>query len=538
MNESGLVLLDCTLRDGGYHNNWDFDTDLIQSYLWSMSSISVDFVELGFRSLEKEGFKGGCAYTTDGFIGQFDIPPKVSIGVMINTGELIRHPDGFVDALIQLFVSAEESPVSLVRLATHFDEIDEALEICEWLKNKGYLVGINMMQIADRSEAEVEELARKAEEVLPDILYFADSLGSLSVEETSKLVEILRRNWSGALGIHAHDNMGRALANSLQAIDEGVSWVDSTVTGMGRGPGNAKTEHLAIEIADKRQTALEIAPLLKLIETYFQPLKLRYNWGTNTYYYLAGKYGIHPTYVQSMLSDVRYLDDDVLAVIEHLREAGGKKFRVDALETGRNFYQGEVSGSWMPAELLKGREVLLLGSGPGAQRHSRALESFIGAKEPLVIAINASSHLNEELIDLRLACHPFRLLSSAVAHLKLPQPLVTPASILPGPVMDSLEGKKLLDFGLMVSPGKFEFGDSHCVLPTALAVGYGLAVAASGLAERIFLAGFDGYGSGDPRNVEVEELLDIYQSLDHVPDLVTVTPSRYNVTSSSIYSLI
>ncbi|MFM9160977.1 MAG: hypothetical protein ACKOPK_24425 [Dolichospermum sp.] len=79
-----VKLIDCTLRDGGYYNVWDFNTQLIKEYLQAMSAISVDYVELGFRSFDSNGFKGGCAYTTDNFISQFDIPDNLKIGVMVN----------------------------------------------------------------------------------------------------------------------------------------------------------------------------------------------------------------------------------------------------------------------------------------------------------------------------------------------------------------------------------------------------------------------------------------------------------------------
>ena len=147
-----------------------------------------------------------------------------------------------------------------------------------------------------------------------------------------------------------------------------------------------------------------------------------HGWGTNTYYYLAGKYGVHPTYVQSMLADSRYAEEDVLAVLEHLRLAGGKKFSVEALETGRNFYDSEPSGNWAPADLIEGRDVLLLGSGPGVAVHRSAIVHYIESARPVVVAFNTDSALDDRLVDLRVASHPYRLLSNAAAHLKLPQP--------------------------------------------------------------------------------------------------------------------
>lgn len=89
-----LKLLDCTLRDGGYYNSWDFDRSLIQEYLYAMDAMAVDYVELGFRGFSKEGFKGACAYTSDNFIRSLDIPDSLKLGVMVNAGDMLKYPNG------------------------------------------------------------------------------------------------------------------------------------------------------------------------------------------------------------------------------------------------------------------------------------------------------------------------------------------------------------------------------------------------------------------------------------------------------------
>ena len=334
---SQVKLLDCTLRDGGYYNSWDFDITLINDYLKAMHEISVDFIELGLRGFSKDGFKGACAFTTDYFINSLEIPEGLKVGVMVNASDLLSFPNGLEAALLKLFAPASESPVSLVRVACHVHEFEKALPAANWLKNQGYLVGFNLMQVADRSAEEIVQLASIANNYPLDVLYFADSLGSLNPEKTSKIIKLIREVWKGSLGIHTHDNMGYALANSMRAVEEGVTWIDGTVTGMGRGPGNAKTEYLAIELEDLRKVPCNILPLLSVIEKFFKPMQSEYEWGTNTYYYLAGKYGIHPTYIQEMIGDSRYNEEDIFAVIGHLNSEGGKKFNSNTLEHARLF---------------------------------------------------------------------------------------------------------------------------------------------------------------------------------------------------------
>lgn len=532
-----IKLLDCTLRDGGYYNAWDFDRTLIEDYLLAMAAISADFVELGLRGFAKDGFYGGCAYSTDSFIRGLPIPDGLKIGVMVNASEIVDHPDGPAGALAKLFVPAANSPVSLVRIPCHFYEFEATLAGCAWLKQQGYQVGINLMQIADRSLEEIEQLAHLASHSSLDVLYFADSMGSMNPEQTKEIIGALRKGWTGELGIHTHDNMGRALANCLQAVADGVTWIDGTVTGMGRGAGNVKTEYLAVELAPLRMNhSCNTTPLMTVIRQYFEPMQREYGWGTNTYYYLAGKYGIHPTYIQSMLTDTRYNEEDVLAVIDHLKSSGGKKFNLNTLEVARHFYVGDPMGSWEPASLIAGREVMILGTGPGIVKHQRALEDYIRHYHPVVIALNTQTHIDPDLIDLRAACHPVRLLADCSEHIRLPQPLITPASMLPEDICAELSGKKLLDFGLAVEPETFQFADNYCVLPTSMVIAYVLAIATSGKASKILLAGFDGYGADDPRNKEMNYLLDKFIQVPGVPPLQSLTPTRYRIPSTSVYA--
>ena len=98
------------------------------------------------------------------------------------------------------------------------------------------------MQITEQPKERIIEAGKLAQEYKPDVLYFADSLGRMSEKEINEVILNIRKYWSGEIGIHAHDNLSKALSNSLYALKNGVTWVDSTISGMGRGPGNVKTE--------------------------------------------------------------------------------------------------------------------------------------------------------------------------------------------------------------------------------------------------------------------------------------------------------
>lgn len=532
-----MKILDCTLRDGGYYNSWNFPFDVTNQYLEAISASGVDIVELGLRSLINKGFKGANAYTTDDYIRTLTIPEGLQIAVMVNAVELVGSTP-MEEVLQTLFpVSADESPVDIVRIACHVHEFVGALPACHWLKQRGYSVGFNLMQVADRSQEEIESLALEASKYPIDALYFADSMGSMTPSDTSMIIGWFRKHWQGEMGIHTHDNMGLALSNTLQSVQDGVTWLDATVTGMGRGPGNARTEELVIEIAEKRGQFINLVPLMSVINKYFQPLKNKCGWGSNPYYYLAGKYGIHPTYVQEMLADSRYSEEDVISAIDYLRQHGGKKFSANNLELSRQFYTVEPKGTWNPISLFADREVLLLGTGPGVAEHKTALEHYIRTKRPIVVALNTQSAVAESLIDVRIACHPTRLLADYEEHKKLPQPLIVPASMLPADIYTALHDKELLDYGLSVEADSFKFDDYYAVVPSSLVVCYALAVITAGKANKILMAGFDGYASDDPRSKEMRNVFAVYKATVEALPLVAITPTRYDVKRLSVYAL-
>jgi len=537
-----IKLLDCTFRDGGYYNSWDFPPDLIKDYLEAMVSIQVDYIEIGFRLIHNNGFKGGCAFSTDSYINSLNIPKalKNKIGVMINGVDILSQGNfksGLYEVLEKLFVAKKQSPVTLVRIACHIDEFERCLPAVIWLKHKGYKVGFNLMQINNVEDSEISRLAEQANQYPIDVLYFADSMGSLDTQQITSIVHIFKNNWNGEIGIHAHDSMGNAIKNSMSAVNDGVTWVDGTITGMGRGSGNAQTEYLSIELDDYRKFNVSKTKLFELIHNHFKSLKEYYGWGLNPYYYLASKYGIHPTYIQKMITDSRYNEEDILAVINYLKEQEGGKFNPIVLETARHFYSGETKGTWEPEKVIKNNNVLIIGTGPSAMRHRDVIESYIKKHRPFVIALNTQKSISEGLINARAVCHPVRILADCHEYFNLPQSLIAPASMFPNNIKKKLLEKELLDFDIAVDSKGFAFNSSNCTLPNLLVISYALAIATSGKTKRILLAGFDGYGADDPRRKEIDNVFKLYKQAEASVDFFSITETHYEIPIKSIYGL-
>lgn len=532
-----INLLDCTLRDGGYYNNWDFSNELVNKYLKSIAKSGIKFVEIGFRSFKKNNFKGPNWYTTDSYIDNLVIPKKINLGVMVNAFEIISHPKGLKKGIDILFKDRKKTKLKFVRLACHFNEFDKTIEICKLLKKKGYIVGINLMQISEQSQKNIIYVAKKCKNIKPDILYFADSLGRLRNNDIKQIVRLFKEHWNGPLGIHAHDNLEMALSNTVGALNYGANWLDSTILGMGRGPGNAKTEYLVLELNSiMKKNIYNALPLVDLVNNYFLKLKNIYKWGTNAYYFMSGMNGIHPTYIQEMIS-IKLDEIEIVEAINQLKNKGGNKFDINLVRSEFQKPIKLVNGSWKPSSSLRNKEVLLISSGPTVKEYQKEIEKYIIQKKPKVIALNTFVNINKKLIDFYLACNPLRIMADSKLYSKIKSPLILPKTLLSKNLEKKFSKVKLLNFGVGLKNNQFEFKINSAIIPKLYNVAYALSIATSGKASRILLAGFDGYDQKDSRNKIINEIFFSYKENKSSKSIISITPTKYNFSTVSIYAI-
>ena len=326
-------LLDCTLRDGGYHNLWNFPPKVVNEYLQAMSECNIDIVEIGFRSSNILNTKGPLAFSDEVYLQTLNIPSNLKIAVMINASEFLNMQDSLESQVNKLLPNQErKSVVDFVRIACHINEFEDALPLSNLISKKGFKVGFNIMQFSELNEKLIKKFCKRAKNFPIDVLYFADSLGSLEPKDIERKISLIKSFWDRDIGIHTHDNLGLALLNSMKAIKCGVKYVDSTVSGMGRGPGNARTEELLFETKEIKGGNLNFSRLSKIIFDYFKPLQKELEWGSNFFYFLAGKKKIHPTYIQEILKNHTLNNNDILTYIDYLDKIDSRKFRPNLLK--------------------------------------------------------------------------------------------------------------------------------------------------------------------------------------------------------------
>ena len=159
-----------------------------------MDLIKIDYVEIGFRFLDKIKSKGPCAYSEESFLRSLKIPKNLKIGVMVNAADFIGQKN-IIDLAKKTLKQKKTQIISLVRLACHHHEIKEILPLINWLKKSGYKVGVNIMHDSELSPNEIKKAVKEIKKTKADILYFADSMGSLDTLKTKRIIQQIKSLW-------------------------------------------------------------------------------------------------------------------------------------------------------------------------------------------------------------------------------------------------------------------------------------------------------------------------------------------------------
>ncbi|RZK11726.1 MAG: hypothetical protein EOO46_05745 [Flavobacterium sp.] len=534
---SEITVLDCTFRDGGYYNNWDYKPKLVSKYLSALKEAKVDHIELGFRTVSQKNYLGPFAYTAEDLLDSLDLK-GLSIGIMINGKDIVDLNSTKVSPAKYFFPNLKKSKLKFVRFACHLHEIPAMRETLDFLKGEGITVGLNLMQSTGKTSNEIENISREVESWKnTDVFYFADSLGNMNPAQLKEIVSTIRKGWTGPLGFHGHNNQGKALENTLEAIHNGVTWLDATVLGMGRGAGNTKIEYLLAELKKAGVEKYSAKPIFELVAQEFDPLMKKYGWGENVYYYLGAEYGIHPTYIQEFLSLYNENGQKILDGLEILKKSNSNSFSRTRLQEITNANQNHKSeGDAGTVERFSNDVVLILGGGESIADHAKIIQS-LKLKNPNFLTINLNAHnfIDEACIDLYASCNSSRIFTEWKELSTKQQPILLPKATLQSTLAEEVSKKTVVDYGICVTGNKFDVSKSVGTLPNEVVAQYAIAFANAIGAKTILLAGFDGYDRYSPKQREMIEFFEIYNSQSGRAKLLAITPTSYPVVQGSAY---
>jgi len=289
-----IKIIDCTIRDGGLMNNWEFDKTLVRDVFKGLANAGVDYVELGYRADKRQFSKsdhGPWRFCDEEDLREVAYQCDSKISVMIDVGRT-EH---------ETIVPREESIVSMYRVATYAKDIDKAIYLANHVKKLGYEVAVNIMAASHVLEMDLQEALNQLADTEVDVVYLVDSFGYFYSEQIHFLAEkYLSRLPGKEIGIHCHNNQQLAFANTVEGIIKGVNYLDGSIYGMGRAAGNCTTELL---LGFLKNPKYDLRPVLELIEKYFMPLKDELKWGYEIPYMITGIMNKHPRSALAFMKD-------------------------------------------------------------------------------------------------------------------------------------------------------------------------------------------------------------------------------------------
>lgn len=287
---SGIKLLDCTLRDGGYINDWMFGKKNIQSVLCGLSEAGVDYIECGFLK--------DCIVNPDKtfFPSPDSLPETINCALMVNFGE---YP-------IEKFSECSNTNVK-IRVAFKKPRQKEALEYIQALVNLGWDVFANPMSTNTYSETELISLIDEINMIKPYGLSIVDTLGNMYQDDVREIFEFIdnRLEKGVALGFHSHNSLQLSFSNTKALLKMNIDRevvIDSCIYGMGRGAGNLCTELILPYLNENFGAEYKILPILRILDECINPIYAQNPWGYSTPYCIAAIHGCHPNYATYLKS--------------------------------------------------------------------------------------------------------------------------------------------------------------------------------------------------------------------------------------------
>ena len=512
-----MKILDCTLRDGGYYTNWDFDQDIVKTYLESFNHLPVEYLEVGYRSVAKKEYFGEYFYCPIKTLTRLKGISQKKLVIILNEKD-VRVED------VKSLLDPVQELVTMIRMAIDPKNFKRALGLAKEVKRLGFEVAFNVMYMSTwANEKEFLELIPQVDNVA-DYFYMVDSFGGVYPKDVIDIIRLVRSKTRVKLGFHGHNNLEMALANTLAAIEEGIDIVDSTVTGMGRGAGNLKTELLLTVLNSKGLLDFPYNELSKTVDD-FSELQKYHQWGVNLPYMVAGANSLPQKQVMEWVSKRFYSFNSIIRALNNQSQGKLDNATLSVFDFGSvKSYSG----------------ALIVGGGPSAKKHIEALSNFL-INNPDMIVIHASSK-NAFSFDTLPNDQYFCLVGNEGHRLEevFQGSNINGRCILPpypremGTYIPTLLTEKAYELDNVGFTDLYK--DSH----TSLALQSVLALSIN----KIFLTGYDGYSGAQIEEKEQELFIENQYLFARLRDkykvnLISLTPTKYTcLVQDSVYSKI
>ena len=384
-----VYLLDCTLRDGGYINDWKFGKETIRGFCKKIAYTGVEMLEIGF--LKGKQFDEDSTLFPDTKCMQKVMQPKqknLLYAAMLDMSDPVS---------LDCIFPYDGNSIDVIRVIFKKDKMDEAYEYCNAIQRLGYKVAVNLVGTDQYSDTEFVETIQHFNEIDPYIISIVDSFGLIKRKQFLRLAYLADHNMKAdiILGYHAHNNLQQAFGNAEALAELNLQrkvCVDACVFGMGRGAGNLNLELFAEYMNENFNTKYQIEPMLEIMDEYLNEIYQKRSWGYSLPFYLSASTGCHPNYA------IYFAEKDTLPVkafhelLNQISEEDRIRFSIEKAEKYYREYQENYIDDQMVInkleDLFTDREVLLLAPGKTLVQNKKIICDKIEQDKLVVIAVN------------------------------------------------------------------------------------------------------------------------------------------------------
>lgn len=481
-----IKLLDCTLRDGGYVNDWNFGHDNLVNIVERLISAGVDLLEVGFLD-ERRPFdrnrsifpETACADQIYGHLNK----GRTQIVGMIDYGT----------CSLEHLAPCSESYLDGIRIIFKKHVRKEALAFCHQVKALGYQVFVQAVSITSYEDEEFLDLIQLVNELEPYALSMVDTYGLLQQDNLLHYFELMNEHLKPqiAIGYHSHNNFQLAYANSIEVIEQKTDrtlLIDASLYGMGKSAGNLPIELISMYLNSSCGRSIDISQMLEAIDINIMPIYQQRPWGYNLFFYIAASNHCHPNYVQFLMNKHTLSLRSLTKILERLEPEKKLLYDKDYIEA---LYREDQSTRCNDrkdiaalASAFAGKSLLLLGPGKSIQLQQETIRSYIEQTKPLILSVN---YIPEDIaIDYAFLSNSRRYVQLNTKLLELSQASKHPVKVIATSNITNVNEPfdYTLDYSSLIDP-EAEIIDNSFVMLLHVLVKTGVRKAAC--------AGFDGY---------------------------------------------
>ena len=384
-----VKILDCTLRDGAYLVDKKFGDDIINGIIAGLQSANIDIIEIGF--LQNEGFGEGKTVFLNGKDAMKYVPDNKGDAMFTVLADYSRYS---VDNLDE----NNGKTFDAVRACFFKKERYDVINFCKIIKEKGYKVFVQPVDILGYSDIELLEFIGMINQIEPYCVSIVDTFGSMYEDDLTRVFSLIHHNLikTSKIGFHSHNNlqMSNVLSQVFIKLAAGKRdiIIDTTLSGMGRGAGNTPTELVVQYMTYKLGYTYDMDAILDVIDTYIHNLRARCSWGYSTPCFIAGCYSAHVNNVSYLRKKNSIRSRDMRYILNKIGEEKRKRYDYTLLEnTYVDYLKSDIDDEKSINNLrniLSGKNILIIAPGKSNVYELDKINAYRKNMQAIVIAIN------------------------------------------------------------------------------------------------------------------------------------------------------